>query len=139
MNNNGSKHRGSILIMVLLVSVILAALGSALLPFVTLETGIAFNYYHNMRAYYLAEAGVEATLALLKNLNYQVPEDLTINGLIGGGEYQATIGTLESGGLQIISSGSFGKAREEVQVNLEIEGDEEGAFHTRVEWQRPGS
>lgn len=125
--------------MVLLVSVILAVLGSALLPFITLETGIACNYYHNMWAHYLAEAGAEAALALLNNLNYKVPEDLTINGTISGGEYWVSINNLESGGLQIISSGSFGKAREEVQVNLEIEGDEEGAIPTRLEWQSPGS
>lgn len=60
------EEKGSVLLMMLIIVVVLMLPGSALLKNAFNERKMAENYLYKIKAHYLAEAGIEIALALLK-------------------------------------------------------------------------
>lgn len=64
---NGEKKRGIALIMALWLLTILAVVGSSFVFMMRTEVKLAYNYRNDIQAHYLARAGVEKAIALLRN------------------------------------------------------------------------
>ena len=123
-------QQGMALILVLVFSAALMVLGSALISFAVNEKLITTYSNSNIRLYYLAEAGIEAAIALLQ-------EDSTftgtINGQLNGGTYQADINSSDQSAIIVRSRASLGKYDKYLTVILEV--NEEGQVKIN-KWQK---
>lgn len=123
-------QQGMALILVLVFSAALMVLGSALISFAVNEKLITTYSNSNIRLYYLAEAGIEAAIALLQ-------EDSTftgtLNGQLNGGTYQADINSSDQSEIIVRSRASLGKYDKYLTVILEV--CEEGQLKI-YKWQK---
>lgn len=82
----GSDRRGIVLVVAIMVVMLVALLGSALLTVSSTEHQIARNDQQVTQALYLAEAGVQTAM---NDLNLGNPP--TASGTLGPGEFTATV------------------------------------------------
>lgn len=123
-------QKGMALVLVLVFSATLMVLGSALISYAVNEKLITTYSNSNIRLYYLAEAGIEAAIALLQ-------EDSTFAGTIKGqlndGTYQADINSSDQSAIIVRSRASLGKYDKYLTVILEV--NEEGQLKIN-KWQK---
>ncbi len=93
------NKKGSILVLVIIISVVLAILGSALLQRSINENNLAQKYLDSARAFWLAESGVNKALDNLRN-------NVSSNGgeTFGDGEYEYTV-TADGGNWKVTAYG----------------------------------
>ncbi len=115
---NKIEEQGSALITVLIAMVVLMLLGSTFLSHTLTETIIAINQKNNTQAYYVAEAGIEKAVAVLKR-NFGFEGNL--DGSIGEGSYTVSLGDRLSGKREIISTGTVSNATVTIRVIVGID------------------
>lgn len=123
-------QKGMALVLVLVFSTALMVLGSALISYAVNEKLITTYSNSNIRLYYLAEAGIEAAIALLQ-------EDSTfsgtLNGQLNGGTYQADIDSSDQSAIIVRSRASLGKYDKYLTIILEA--GEEGQVRIK-KWHK---
>lgn len=79
------KSKGSVIILAAFAMVIIMILGTGLIAISGQEFLMANNYADRIKAYYLAEAGMQKALAMIAN-DANFLERLNINGTVADGE-----------------------------------------------------
>ena len=123
-------QKGMAVVLVLVFCAALMVLGSALISYAVNEKLITAYNSSNIRLYYIAEAGVEAAIAVLH-------ADDTFTGLISGdlngGSYLAEISSLAQSEILVISRASLDQYEKYLTVILEI--DEDGSLKIK-KWNK---
>jgi len=129
----GTKNKGQILVMVLLIMSAIMAGGFILLRNVIAEREMANLFYERERAFYIAEAGLEeGKLLLASNTNWFTdnpksqdddPEWVIhfaegLSKKYGGGNYKIV---RESGKNMLYSAGIYKRARSVVRIRFDID------------------
>ncbi len=117
------KEKGSALLVVIFTMSILLIIGLAILEMITNETLMASYLADQTKACYLAEAGIQETLAMLKqNPNYKNSsiwfDFLSKSHTLGDGFYKISIEDLGKGCVKISSLANVRKAKAEIQAEV---------------------
>lgn len=114
-------QKGMAVVLVLVFCAALMVLGSALISYAVNEKLITAYNNSNIRLYYIAEAGIEATVAVLR-------ADNTFTGLLSGdlngGSYLTEVNSLEQSEIMVISRASLDQYEKYLTVILEIGEDD---------------
>lgn len=114
------SQQGSALLFVILISAALLFLGVSMLDFNSIDLQIAANHRESAQAQFLAEAGIESALSVLKQYDPFYTGDS--NTTLEEGSFSVSVTALEPGNgsrlVTIASTGKAGRARE--QVTLEF-------------------
>ncbi|MDN5346868.1 MAG: hypothetical protein PWP65_432 [Clostridia bacterium] len=117
-------QRGQALILVMLVLLVVAVLGTAAVTLATSHRQTAARQRNLVQAYYAADAGVERVLVMIRqNPGWFMPEPLKNVPYAGGNIERVTVEKLQGGpgtGLKITSEGTFIKARKTLEVKVRV-------------------
>jgi hypothetical protein len=127
-------HEGMALVLVLVFTAALMVLGTALINFAVNEKLITNYNSLDIRLYYIAEAGAEVGIAILKQ-DFEYSGDL--NGAIGGGTYLVSFKTISSYQREITAVGSLDGYSKKLKVTAEIVETSTGEIFKIKEWHRP--
>ncbi len=123
-------QKGMAVVLVLVFCTALMVLGSALITYAVNEKLITAYNNSNIRLYYIAEAGIEAAVAVLH-------ADSTFTGLLSGelngGSYQSEISSLNQPDIMVVSRASLEQYEKYLTVILEIDG--EGSLKIK-QWEK---
>ena len=125
-----SREAGLVLVLVLVFTAALLLLGTALISTAASENLIAAYQGQDIRKYYLAEAGLEAGLALIRHDFYC---EQVLTGNLMDGSYRVSFEDLSATGRIIRSAGTIGDFTLELEVYVELNPD--GTI-TIGKWQR---
>ncbi len=127
-------HQGMALVLVLVFTAALMVLGTALISFAVNEKLITNYNSLDIRLYYIAEAGAEAGIAILKqDFNYNGE----LHGAVGGGTFLVTFKTISSLQREITAVGSLDAYSKKLKVTVEIVEVATGDIFRIKEWHRP--
>lgn len=127
-------HQGMALVLVLVFTAALMVLGTALISFAVNEKLITNYNSLDIRLYYIAEAGAEAGIAILKqDFNYSGE----LNGTVGGGTFLVSFKTISSHQREITALGSLDDYSKKLKVTVEIVEAATGDILEVKEWHRP--
>jgi hypothetical protein len=121
---------GLVLALVLVFTGALLLLGTALISTAANEKLIATYQAQDIRKHYLAEAGLEAGLAVLQ---HDFNSDLVLTGNLMDGSYLVTFEGTESANRKIRSAGTIDNFTLELVIDVELNPD--GTI-TSGEWKR---
>jgi len=116
-------QRGSVLLTVIFVMTILMLVGGYLLNFSSTELMIGDYYRDATEAYYLAEAGLQKALSLLKeDLNYKWGsrwlQFLSRSHPLGNGTFRVSLQDLGSNRVMITSTGYVGNVNQQITAEV---------------------
>lgn len=136
MNKAISKRYGGFaLVNVILTASLLFLIGTMVIDLMTSELKKTAYFRDDTISYYIAEAGVQKTLAALKqDPNYRPREKESL----GDGYFEVSVQEISPGRIKITSRGFAGKAREVVSVVVEILKTESGVELNVISWKREG-
>ncbi|MDZ4133456.1 MAG: hypothetical protein U1E11_10005 [Dethiobacteria bacterium] len=127
-------EQGMALVLVLVFTAALMVLGTALISFAVNEKLITNYNSLDIRLYYIAEAGAEAGIAILKqNFNYSGD----FNGAVGGGTFTVSFKTISSHQREITAVGTLDDYSRKLKVTVEIVETATGEIFKIKEWHRP--
>ena len=108
------NKKGSILILVIIVSVVITILGTALLHKSITENNLAQKYLDSARAFWLAEAGINKALTNARN-------DITNSELasFGDGEYEFTV--VDDGGNLKVTAYGYVPSKDSYRIMHKVE------------------
>lgn len=128
------EEGGYIIILIIISMSFLILLGSYFLSHTLKEYLIATNHEKNVFTCYIAEAGIEIALGVISNDFYFNFQGETLEGEIGGGCYQVTLGIIEDNRRLVTSKGFFEGAEEVIHAWIfRGEADEKIQIH----WVKP--
>lgn len=124
-------ERGMALVLVLVFTAALMILGSALISFAVNEQLITTYNQRNISLYYLAEAGIEAAIVVLReDFNY----DRELHGTLGKGRFTVTIINIDHATSLITSEALLDGFHKYLTVQVKLDDDQV----LQVErWHRP--
>ncbi|SHM72494.1 hypothetical protein SAMN05660826_01783 [Caldanaerovirga acetigignens] len=129
------RYRGFALVNVILTASLLFLIGAMVIDMVTSEVKKTAYFRDLTISYYIAEAGIQKTLATLKeDPNYR---PAWREGL-GNGYFEVSVQEISPGRLRITSRGFAGKAKEVISVVVEILKIESGVELNVISWKREG-
>jgi len=126
-----NSEQGMALVLVIVFTGLLLVIGSALITFAYNEKQISAYQAQDVRQYYLAEAGIEAALAILKD-NFYYRESL--HASLGEGSFAVKFEETSEKSLLLISTGSLEKGSITLQVKVE---QIDGQNIMVTEWAKP--
>ncbi|TYP52513.1 pilus assembly PilX N-terminal domain-containing protein [Thermosediminibacter litoriperuensis] len=129
------REAGLALITVVFAVAVLLLLGVAILDMMTAELKKTAYFRDSAIAYYLAEAGIQKTLAALKKDPDHRPKGA---GDLGDGSFEVSVEEVNPGRLEITSQGAAGRAREKLSVTVEVLTGEEGTYIKVISWGQEG-
>lgn len=125
MNGNNAYHtqKGSILPMVIFITTLLLFIGISLLNISNQELSMGKYFRDTTEAYYLAEAGLQKALSLLKkDLNFKWGSEwkqfLSKSHSLGNGKYTVSVEDLGSNKVEITSTGYVDKAKQQITAEI---------------------
>jgi hypothetical protein len=113
-------EEGLVLVLVLVFTAALLLLGTALISTAASENLIAAYQGQDIRKQYLAEAGLEAGLALIR---YDFFSEQVLVGNLMDGSYRVSFENVGAGGRRIRSAGTIGDFTLELEVYVELNPD----------------
>lgn len=117
MKNSGKGEKGSALVFAMMVITILGGASAAILSVSIGRSRESAMSLHDMKSYYVAEAGVSASVAdLVAKAGGEDPDKGDVSGLFDGGHYIVTAEEIESEVWRINSSGTYGDYSTQVEV-----------------------
>ncbi|WP_422447052.1 DUF7305 domain-containing protein [Thermoanaerobacterium sp. DL9XJH110] len=122
---NKKSQEGAVLVAVLFAVLVLMLLAVGILEMATGETKTASYYRDSTKAHYLAEAGIQKTLSMLKeNPDYKAGAVwrgfLGKSHALGDGSYSVDITKLDFDTLEIRSTGFAGKSKSWLSVTADV-------------------
>jgi hypothetical protein len=127
-------HQGMALVLVLVFTAALMVLGTALISFAVNEKLITNYNSLDIRLYYIAEAGAEAGITILKqDFNYSGE----LNGAVGGGTFLVSFKTISNHQREITAVGTLDDYSKKLRVTVEIVEAATGDIFNIKEWHRP--
>jgi len=130
-NAGPRPERGGVLVIVLAIVAAVLLIGVALFVLGGGESGIVEHRVDSVRAFYLAEAGLDRAKSWLEALAQQDPPSFPASGAfndqwLGGGEYDVTITKVASGGpwvtsYDVVSTAAVDGAVRQVRARLQNE------------------
>ncbi len=127
-------HQGMALVLVLVFTAALMVLGTALISFAVNEKLITNYNSLDIRLYYIAEAGAEAGITILKqDFNYSGE----LHGVVGGGTFLVSFKTISSHLREIIAVGTLEDNSKKLKVTVEIVEAATGDIFKIKEWHKP--
>lgn len=129
-----SNQEGMALVLVLVFTAALMVLGTALISFAVNEKLITNYNSLDIRLYYIAEAGAEAGIAILKQ-DFNYSEEF--NGAVGGGTFLVSFKTISSHQREVTAVGHLDDYSKKLKVTVEIVETATGDIFNIQEWHRP--
>ncbi len=127
-------YQGMALVLVLVFTTALMVLGTAVISFAVNEKLITDYNSLDIRLYYIAEAGAEAGITILKqDFNYSGE----LHGAVGGGTFSVSFKTISSHQREITAVGSLDEYSKKLKVTVEIVEAATGDILKIKEWHRP--
>lgn len=127
-------HKGMALVLVLVFTAALMVLGTALISFAVNEKLITNYNSLDIRLYYIAEAGAEVGIAILKqDFDYNGE----FNGAVGDGTYTVSFKTISSHQREITAVGTLEDYSKKLKVTVEIVETSTGDIFKIREWHKP--
>lgn len=113
--NGRSKSKGIILLNVIIVLLMIAFIGASLVAFLSMVSFSANLIIDDMKAFYLAEAGLAQAVSILRSqAGLMTNEEGKIGPInLGEGSYEIKINMKQS---LIISTGTAGMAKKKLQL-----------------------
>lgn len=122
------------LVLVLVFTAALMVLGTALISFAVNEKLITNYNSIDIRLYYIAEAGAEVGIAILKQ-DFDYNEEF--KGAIGDGTYTVSFKPISSHQREITAVGTLEDYSKKLKVTVEIVETSTGDIFKIREWHRP--
>ena len=125
-----TNKKGSALVIVLLIMVVMSILGTAVLRIALAETKFASHQEDKIQAYYIARSGAQATAEyMIKDANNDAHEfiepesdlesGLRGSGLIGGGDFEVTVsGDIANNVVNIVSVGEYNGIQQQAKIRV---------------------
>ncbi|MDN5331496.1 MAG: hypothetical protein PWP45_721 [Tepidanaerobacteraceae bacterium] len=133
LSKNG--YPGFALVNVIFAASLLFLIGVMVIDMMSSELKKTSYFRDAMISYYLAEAGVQKTLAALKKDPDYKPAG---RESLGDGYFEVSVQKISPGRLKIISRGLAGRAKEILSVVVEISETEDGVELNVISWKREG-
>lgn len=122
------------LVLVLVFTALLLVLSSALLTNAVNEMLIANYNSDDIRLYYLAEAGVEAGIATLReDFSYSDP----LSGTLGAGHYQVNFLAVNTDCKEIVATASLGQYSKTIRATVTLSESNGAGEDFLIRWIRP--
>lgn len=129
-----SPEKGMAMVLVLVFTAALLVMGTALISFAVNENLIAGYNALDIRLYYIAEAGVEAGIALLQDDFYY---NSIVTGSLGEGSYNVTFRNIDTFSRDIVSVGSLQGYSRTLSVTMELNSEPNNSTTTVRQWHKP--
>ncbi|MCG0275937.1 MAG: hypothetical protein L5655_07180 [Thermosediminibacteraceae bacterium] len=131
----GKKNSGFALVSTFFVISLLFLVGIIVLDMMTAELKKTAYFRDSAVSYYLAEAGIQKSLAALKkDPNYSPGGGENL----GDGVFEVFVEKISPHKLKVTSQGRAGRARDTISVVVEIFGGEKGTEIKVISWERQG-
>jgi hypothetical protein len=128
------RNQGMALVLILVFTAALMVLGAAIITFAVNEKLIANYNALDIRLYYIAEAGLEAGIAVLQEDFY---ETSVISGTMGGGSYNVSFISIDTYSRDIVSVGELNGYTRTLYVTMELLATDDNRAVFVRQWHKP--
>lgn len=117
-----NKRKGSALVMVLIIMLVLSILGTAIMRVAVAENNFAKRNEDRLQAYYIARSGAQAIAEYMIKDNYNdadafIGKESEPNSQVGGGEFKVSVSKDPSNGeVSVTSIGDYNGVKQEARL-----------------------
>ena len=127
-------NQGMALVLILVFTAALMVLGAAIISFAVNEKLIANYNALDIRLYYIAEAGLEAGIAVLQEDFY---ENSLISGTMGDGSYNVSFKNIDTYSRDVVSVGELNGYTRTLYVTMELLTIDDNSTVFVRQWHKP--